>query len=190
MSSAPEPFYSAFRFRLEQTLDWLKSLPPGIQRDRLVEESVSRVFKDEHFQLLEGLRPGLGPQIAGQKTRLCGVNVEKMQDFARSLPPGPEREAAWMVIGERAKDLIEVEPGPDRDAMLRAMVRARGGDRTLEEKIDLVSEISDPEKRRDAFDDLAFIIERTREDSENRQMEKLLAMPGVPEDWKQLWISR
>src|SRR4030095_1595306 len=160
LSSSLSPLYSAMRTLPKQTLDWINSLSDEAERKQLLEDAISMSYNDDILRSIGELRPELRTLIAARETEFFGVDAEKMKEFANSLPAGPEREAAWMIIGQRIRDPIEMEPGPDRDAMLGAMVRARfDNGRDLEQRFELVQQISDPQKQRDAFDDLAFRIE-------------------------------
>jgi hypothetical protein len=170
----------------EATLAWVRSLPAGsVERERWTEEAILHVKLEQKLALFNELSPEGQRLAVTQVVHSFGKDSAAAQKWASSLPLGPARNEAWRTLGMLANKPLDLPPGPDRDAMLHG--RAIGfGERLAEPSFALVMQISDPVRRRDAFDDAMQDLT----EGPWGQKEKARAwmeQADIPEDWKQPW---
>jgi hypothetical protein len=182
---AVTPFASAMRAQREATLAWIRSLPPGANRERFTEDAIWQVPIDQKLALFNELSPEAQQRAADSVIYGFAKNHDAAQKWAASLPSGPARAAAWYQLGMNIPDPLDLPAGPDRDAMLHG--RSMGfGVRLADKSLPLALQISDPVRRRDAFDDvMENLIEGPygQVDAARAWMEKA----DLPEDWKRPW---
>lgn len=185
--SGKTPMQTAMSDNPEATMEWLRSLDPGPERARLIELA----FMDAR----EGLDIGmLASELPGDAMGRIAVNVGMFRNEAKDLekwadewPAGQGRDAAWMVVGARKPDAASLPAGPDRDAMFSgAMKRFQS---SPERALEYLQRIDDPNRRRQAFDDMICGL-RPSVDVEFERIrlyQQWMENPGIPEEWKKPW---
>jgi hypothetical protein len=185
-----KPLAEAFQIKPQETMAWLNSLPPGTERDRMMELAIGSCSDtDTELQLFEKLPA----EAAARAARRMGIRFhrapERARDWAMSLPSGPIRMAALESVGEVLGVDIELPPGPDRDAFLSGTVhRPVSGDtvQLMTEKFATIEQIGDPVLRRDLFDETMeeYAARRNFSTTETRAAFESAKMP---EEWKRRW---
>jgi hypothetical protein len=181
------PFASAIREKTDETLAWLKSVPAGPERNRLIETAF---FTAANLPQVRDLVAELPTESAVKAARICVLvlvdDSSARETFAASLPAGPVREAAWLAVGIRSSEPVSLPPGPDRNAMLQGMVTTNY---TKPERAwQLLQQIDDPRRQWQAWDDVAFILSSMPASATSLQT--WLNLPDMPEEWKRPWKSK
>jgi len=173
----------------EATLEWLRSLPAGAERDRVAELAASATKNREQALALFAMLPAEAQaRVAGAVARRFGDDQTGAREWAATLPAGPTRMQAWKGIGALDGTGAEPPPGADRDAFLIGSLDRSGIVPPPSEKLAIVLRIGDPVQRRHAFDN---VIGRYM-GFENFAKETRAALDTVlvPEEWKQPWRAR
>jgi hypothetical protein len=170
--------------------EWLKSLPIGAERERMIEEAMvlDGGSNEELLAMAVELPADSQARLAENKIRRMGEDVNQLQMFAEQLPAGPERAAAWRAIARQLNKPLPLPPGPDRDEMLAGLARYGGGGPA--QNWEWIKQITDLERRRQAFDDVAFSRANGPDITGANRLPEFLGLPGVPEEWKRPWRGR
>ena len=181
------PFNKALEKQPAATLAWVRSLPPGADRDRLLELAAT---SGKDFEQTLGLFSELPADAAARVANRIGAffqsEPERVQKWAASLPPGPAREETWQGIGAVTKEELPLPPGPDRDAMLSGMIRTFQNEKTTEQALALAVKIGDPLLRRDVIDEAMNDAVNLHPDKAE-EARALLEKTNIPDEWKQRW---
>lgn len=184
------PLAKAFAAKPEDTMAWIHSLPPGSERERLLELSVAYTKTTEQGTALFN---ELEPDAATRTAALFAArfdNVSSGRAWVESLPPGPARIEAWRGLGAiDSEGSIDLPPGPERDAVLSGRAFTFAGRSTPIPRLELISQISDPTLKRDLFEQALEESAPFAGTSYLRQALDLLESSDFPEDWKQSWRS-
>jgi hypothetical protein len=190
---SPAPAYSpalsaAFQSNPAAALAWLQQLPPGSDRDAIYQLAVTATpDRAQALDLFSQLPAASAAAVAESLAQSFRDDLEGGCAWAASLPAGPARAAAWQGIGSAASTPIDLPPGPDRDAMLYGRLFA-SGEKLAEKSLEITTQISDPTRRRDAFDEVMEMytagifpgqVDKAREWMENSS--------ALPEAWKIPW---
>jgi hypothetical protein len=191
-----------------KAIAWIRSQPAGRERDRLYLLAIpnDKVDSATALTLFGELSPDLQPIAAGTivaKLRygelfqipplsFPGVPAAKSQNspeaaaaWARTLPPGQARAAAWKALWNVSPETVNVPTGPDRDAMLLGAVCSTG--EGILPNFNLILQIQDASTRRLAFDrTMEFATSYTSPNSAAPARESM-EKAAVPEEWKQRW---
>jgi hypothetical protein len=182
--SGSSPLQLAAENQPDAVVAFLRSLPDGPERDRYIQQvALSAADKSAISAFISELP--MSPLVAGSQVATLLRDMTKAQEFARQLPVGESREAAWVQLGSALREPLPVAPGPDRDAMLLGMARKQGNH--PEPAWIHISEISDPVLRRKAFDDLACSLAFPSPNTVSFSLRSLLELPGVPDEYKKPW---
>lgn len=179
-----QPLATALEKQPEKTLAWLRSLPPGPERERLIETAAVELKDVEQaVALFSSLPPEAAARTAfGVALKFNGS--ERGPQWAGSLPPGLARLRAWEGIGDQASKALDLPPGPDRDAMLSGLAQRN----TLTNPIfalEHMMQIADPIRRRDIFEEV--VESNIPFESRVKQVSEWLNSSTVPEEWKHRW---
>jgi hypothetical protein len=124
-------------------------------------------------------------------TILMRDDQERIQRWAGDLPAGPARDAAWRAVGLTAKaQTLSLPPGPDRDAMFDGVAQRHRDD--VAQGWRYLQQIDNPDRRRQAFDDLVRDIRPSQEnwfpgDKRIRLFREWMESTEIPEQWKRPW---
>jgi hypothetical protein len=157
--------------------------PAGPERDRLLllaiaRQDLSQASKPEVFADISAeAQPFAAARIAAK----FGKTLDRGIAWARALPPGPARLAAWEELGFYAETPVDLPPGPDRDAMLLGRFSHGGRIQSQDPKLDLVLQIGDSATRREAFDAIMRFSDR------KPGLKEWMKTAAVPEEWKERW---
>jgi hypothetical protein len=183
------PFASAIREKTDETLAWLKSVPAGSERNRFIELALR--FSANRPEVRD-LVAELPAESAVKAARICVLvlvdDSSARETFAASLPAGPVREAAWLAAGMRSSEPVSLPPGPDRNAMLQGMVMMNSF--KPERAWQLLQQIDDPQRRLQAWDDIAFSLSSPSMSPTPGWLQTWLNLPDMPEEWKRPWKSK
>jgi hypothetical protein len=187
------PLDNALGGTSDETIEWIKKLPIGPERAKLIERAIelSEARKPELFALANELSPESQGRVCAIRVRGMRLNAEECQKFVESLPPGVMREAAWREIGKSYLYFGFAnlpEAGPDHDALLAGMSVASNS--VIGFGTPLFQLIADPMRRREVFDDLALRLDQSSEMTGGDAFENLMNSPDVPAEWKKPWRQR
>ena len=179
-----EPFRTALEKQPEATLAWLRSLPPGAERDRVTETAIG-AMKDARsaLSLFATLPPDSAARTAFSMGKIFG-DAEEGRAWARSLPPGPVRIKAWQGLANSFQKPFDLPSGPDRDAVLAG--KDYDSD-DVEEQMQALSQISDPILRRDEIDAVMELTIEIFGPAASDKARAALEKTNVPDEWKQRW---
>ncbi|RYD78106.1 MAG: hypothetical protein EOP84_14695 [Verrucomicrobiaceae bacterium] len=191
-----DPFSNALENKPEAVLAWLQQLPPGAERDRMIERTASTIRDlDQALALFSRLPPEAASRTASTIAQRFSEDPTRLQEavkWAASLPPGPVRTNAWAGFGSSAlHQLIPMPPpGPDRDAMLSGRVLGNGLRTSPIPSLETAMQISDPQLRRDMLDEA--VEHFSTQDSLGWAPKALewLEKSDVPEEWKRRWRAQ
>lgn len=187
--NADPPFASAIREKTSETLAWLKSVPAGPERDRLIETAL---YSAANRPEVRDLVLELPTESAARGASICVLvltdDPPARETFAANIPPGPVREAAWRAVGIRSTEPIDLPLGPDRDAMLQGMVTMNY--HKPERAWNLLQQINDPQRQLEAWDDVALILSSPSIPGYGDHLQTWCNLPGMPEEWKRPWKSK
>ena len=177
------PIQSAMKKDADATLAWIRSLPDPADRQRLTELAILSANPQQKLSLFADLPPEAQQRWASNVAINLGADGRR---WAESLPSGPARENAWRGLGTSPQQPIDLPPGPDRDAMLQGRSLPTG-ERKPAQSLDLILQISDPIRRRDAFDDAMEFYVETLGEHMAAETREALEKADFPEDWKRPW---
>jgi hypothetical protein len=187
-----EPLNNAMGAKSSESIEWIKKLPVGPERTRYIEKAIeySSVSGPELLALTNELSVESQARVSVIRMRKFGYDAEKLQEFAGSLPAGSVREAAWREIGKRWIHSLPNMPGagPDRDAMLDGMALSNAYN--FSSGFPRIQQITDPVRRRGAFDDLALSLDYYSAITGQDAIQELMDSPDVPAEWKKPWRQR
>jgi hypothetical protein len=176
----------------EATMEWLRALSPGPERTRLIELAALAADKNAD---IESLVADLPEDAAGRVVKRVAMSMrddqERIQRWAGDLPAGPARDAAWRAVGLTAKaGTLSLPPVPDRDAMFDGVAQWHRDD--VAQGWSYLQQIDDPDRRRQAFDDLIRDIRPPQDywlpdDKRVRIFREWMANTEIPEEWKKPW---
>ncbi|MGV3533394.1 MAG: hypothetical protein ACO1QR_13590 [Chthoniobacteraceae bacterium] len=181
-----QPLAVALREHPKETLEWILNLPPGPDRDRIVDVVPWSAAKVEQSL---ALFPSMSADAAARAARTIASRFDSLEagrDWAESLPPGKVRENAWVGVGSQAEHLFDLPRGVDRDAMLKGLAFSSTGLNDPVFALDHSLMIDDPILREDTFENvMQFASEhQTTKVSRVRQW---LDNANIPETWKARW---
>jgi hypothetical protein len=184
--SLTDPFGTAISAKPQETLAWIRSLPTGPQRTRLLEMATGR-WKSSHeaLALFAELPPEAQARTAGHASTWFADDPERGRRWADALPPGPIRERAWAGLG-RLPFTFDLPPGADRDAMLAGSLHRDGAVPKPAERLATIRQIGDPVLQRDTLDDLMEYYAAIPS-PETEQVSKALDEADFPAEWKRRW---
>lgn len=185
VSRVTQPLAAALEKQPEKTLAWLRSLPPGPERERLIETATLALKDvDQSVALFSSLSPEAAARAAfGVALKFRGS--DRGPQWAGSLPPGLARLRAWEGIGEQASKALDLPPGPDRDAMLSGLAQSNTSLNKPIFALEHVMQIANPVLRRDIFEEVVeFNIPF---ESRVKQVSEWLDSSTAPEEWKRRW---
>jgi len=201
--SGDSPVSAAMQQKPDATLAWVRTLPAGAERERYLELAITHAQEPAKvMSLVTELPPEAAARAAAAiVSRLVHRDFPKAQQWAESLAPGPAREAAWVGLGAARGEPLPTAARTDRDAMLSgiALQHATGAPG---EALNRALEITDPQRRRRAFDDVLAEVFRGPRDlghgawhsgpSESIQSaaREALEQAPVPEEWKREWRDK
>ncbi len=190
------PLFAALEAAPDATRDWVKSLPPGEDRDRTI------FLLCAHAQTPENLKP-LIPELSPEAAITLAAAIVRQSDDAKATEwaqslSGELRIAAFRALGTRLADFATAPPGPDRDAMLDGYAYAVATS-TPAKALDAVLQIADPVLRRSTFDDVMWAL--TRGDipfsgggyshgpkpAIRAEAREWLEKSSIPSDWRTSW---
>ena len=196
LSAYDEPLLAAFNRSPAATLEWIKSLPLGDERDRYFSLLAERARSPKALApLMAELPADTASKLAASITR-SQPDAEAVE-WAKSLS-GEPRASAFRQLADRISDFSIVEPGPDRDAMLDGYAYRQARNAPVK-ALEAVTKISDPALRRQTFDDVMWSL--TRGDipfgksayspgpgqSLRTEAREWLEKSTIPADWKERW---
>jgi hypothetical protein len=183
------PIVSAMEANADATLAWIRSLPAGLDRNRLFLLAIplSKVPLSDSIALLPELPPEWASRAAFSLAFRFAEDPDAGRAWAESLPAGPARSAAWRGLGTTSFASFDLPPGSDRDALLFGRAFGYGVQSDPATSFGVAMQITDPTLRRDAFDlGMQGYLkgDRTNWAGEARAW---LEKAGIPEEWKQRW---
>jgi hypothetical protein len=192
--SSGSPLREAARAHPAATVEWLRTLPAGAERERLCEVAILENPKNADLtSLLPEISPEGIPRAVGYMVAYSRNDPVRLEQLESELPAGIAREAYWRAMGVTAREPLPRAVGPERDAMLTGMICRSGEapDRAWE----LIQQVEDPQRRMNAFDDMMYHL-RPQEQDEHRTdaparheaFRQWLNNPAVPEEWKTPWL--
>lgn len=183
------PFGSAIQGKTDSTLAWLKSVPAGPERNKLIELALRFAGNKPEVRALFSELP---PESSVEAARSCVYRIfddaEARVNFAASIPAGPAREAAWHAVGTRSSEPVPLPPGPDREATLHGMVLINSF--KPERAWELMKQIDDPQRRLQVWDDIALNLSNPSSSFTAGRLQTWLNLPDMPEKWKQPWKAK
>ena len=180
------PLGKALEEKPEATLAWLRALPAGGDRDRVVELAVMLCrHRDQALALFLTLPADAAARTAEKIANLFSEDPKRGREWAASLPAGPARAQAWAGLGAFPDKTFDLPPGPDRDALLSGTLHRSGVVPPPAERLAPLLEIGDPVLRRDMLDEWmeSYIFGGGNVDEARAALEAA----GIPDDWKQRW---
>jgi hypothetical protein len=179
------PLAKAFEKQPEATLAWLRTLPPGAERDRVTELAVNSCRDvDQALALFATLPAENAARTAGGIVAKFGGDAARAHQWVTALPPGPARLAGWAGLGALPNAKFDIPVGPDRDAYLTGTLHRSGLVPKPEERLATIAEVSDSVLRHDLFDE---VMEEHDGGWQSDDAEAALANAPFPDEWKQRW---
>jgi hypothetical protein len=182
----PDALKAAMTAQPEAALGWLRSLPQGAQREQMAERFLSYVKPEDAVRLFKELGPGSrGRAISTMGSTLSG-DPKRATEWVATLTAGPERQNAWYRLGQFEASALNPPVGAERDAWLEGRVIGTGFlSRTPAETLNMVMEIQNAQKQREAFDQ---VMEAVKSDNAKRvQAVTWMEKSKLPEAWKAKW---
>jgi hypothetical protein len=181
------PLAAAFE-KPEETMAWIRSLPPGPDRERMLVWSVGYMKTPEQGIAVFNELP---PEAATRAVHSVVSRFKEDSDGARawveSLPQGPARIAAWHSLGSMTSTPIDLHPGPERDAMLSGRAFGMGVGAGPIPRLELISQIDDSVVKRDLFDQAIELNAQINPSDWLQQSLDWMEKSDLPEDWKRSW---
>ncbi len=189
-----DPIGTAMRNKSEAVLAWLRSLPPGANRDQIAEQVMLRGMNaDQMLTLFSQLSPDAAARVAHVVASTLAKDPERAQQWVATLPSGPVRERAWIGFGSDPYQKIPLPAaGPERDAMLSGRVFPARLQLSPIPSLETAMQISDPLLRRDVLDTAMDDFTSSRRASKEWGIQALewLEKSEVPEEWKKRWRAQ
>jgi hypothetical protein len=164
-------------------------VPAGPEKDKMIEMAIRYAGNQPEVPaLFSELPPGSSVEAARFCVYRIGRDTEAQVSCAASIPAGPAREAAWHAVGTQSSEPVPLPPGPERDAMLQGMagVNCFKPERAWE----LLKQIDDPQRRLQAWDDIALSLSYPSDSFSPSHLQTWLNLPDLPEEWKQPWKTK
>lgn len=179
---------SAFESKPEETLAWVRSLPAGADRERMLELSVDYLkTAEQRVALFNELPPDAALRSAGSVARRFD-SVKEGRAWVESLPSGPTRLEAWRGLGGIDSTApVDLPSGPERDAMLSGRAFSMSGRPTPIPNLELIAQIGDPAVKRELFDQAMDRSAQYAGSNWMKQSLEELEKTDFPEEWKQSW---
>ena len=180
------PLATALKAQPEATIAWLRSLPPGTDRERLTELAVTwELIADDAVALFASLSPEAAARTAYQVAQKFQGKLEEGRAWAETLPPGRARSQAWRALGASVNKPLDLPPGADRDAMLSGLATGESRRSDPVDALQHVMQIGDVPLRHDVFDQ---VMERSiGTEAYARPILGWLETADVPQEWKSRW---
>jgi hypothetical protein len=182
-----DPIATALKAKPKETLAWPQSLPVGATRDQLMERVVASCSDREQATALFATLPAdAAARTAGYVARMFLQEPQRGLDWARTLPHGRAREAAWEALGSFSGVDVDLPPGPDLDAYLSGTLNRSGVRQKLRDDLAIVTQIQDPIRRRQVFEETMERFYAPPWDV-SEEGNAALEAADLPEQWKQPW---
>jgi hypothetical protein len=178
------PLAKALEKQPDATTAWLRAMPAGAERDRVVELAINASRNvDQALALLSTVPPEVAARTANGIVQKFG-DPERAHQWVTTLPAGPIRLAGWAGLGALSSADFEIPTGPERDAYLSGTLYRTGLVPEPEERLTTIAAIRDPVLQRDLLDE---IMESYQRDSRAERARSALAKAPFPAEWKTRW---
>jgi hypothetical protein len=157
------PLFAALSTKPDETMAWIRSLPPGQERERMLELAASSAKTPEQsIAIFKELSPQAAARTAASVVFSFNTDVDGARSWIESLPPGPER-----------------------DAMLSGRAFGMGVRSSPISQLEIIAKIDDPTLKRDLFDQSMQSSADFESSDWLKQSLEWMETANVPEEWKQ-----
>jgi hypothetical protein len=149
----------------ERTIEWVRSQPPSVERDRLLVDGLAEIPLNECLQIYTEINPAMARDAAWSVISAFGSDLEGAERWVKDLPPGEGRTGAIRNLTSRqsANDPERLDSflegwtaGPDRDMALRGIsTYLCRNQKNPERALDFANRTTDPTLRWKSYANIA-----------------------------------